>query len=51
VAQIGETIFFGQFLFRITDRARDVDQDDMGTFFANEMVVVFVGIAQLIVTA
>lgn len=51
MAQIGKPIFFCEFLFRVTDRAGDVDQDDMGAFFANEMVVVFVGIAKLIITA
>ena len=51
MAQIGETIFFGQFLFRVPDGAGNVDQDDMGAFFANQMVVVFMRIAKLIVTA
>ena len=51
MAQIAKAIFCCKLLFCVADGAGDVDQNDMSAFFANEMVVVFVGIAQLIVTA
>lgn len=51
MAQIAKAIFFGELLFCVTDGAGDVDQNDMSAFFANEMVVVFMGIPEFVVAA
>ena len=51
VAQVAESILEGNPLLRITDRAGDVDQHDAAAGAANEMVVVFARVADLIVAA
>lgn len=51
VAQIAEPILPGNPLFRITNRAGDVDQNDTPAGSADQVVVMFAGITDLIVTA
>lgn len=51
MAQIGKTIFFCELLFCVAYRAGDIDQHDVSAFFANEVIVVFMGIPEFVVAA
>lgn len=51
MAQVGKTIFFCKFLFCVAYRAGNIDQHDVGAFFANEVIVVFMGIPEFVVAA
>jgi hypothetical protein len=51
VAEVLEAVLAGDFFLGVANGAGDVDQDDVITFFADEVIVVFPGVAELVVAA